>query len=292
MKLFVNDLTVIDSTFLCPDRGLVGESWIVDIELGGQLNDMNMVLDFGLVKKTIKRTIDDTVDHRLLVPNRSPMCKLTPIGSDLKLDFWRPEGRSVHLCCPQQAYALLDCVEVTETALIDYMRQKLVLVLPTNITDLTIRLRNEAIDGPYYHYTHGLKKHDGNCQRIAHGHRSTIEIYVDDEPAPELAASWAMKWRNIYLASQSDCVGADALRFCDGLDLSKHVTSCYTSPQGTFELAVPSAECDILPCDTTVENLATLIATTLSGSMPGHSIRVHAFEGVGKGAIATIVSPT
>ena len=35
MKLFVRDLTVIDVSYLCAARGMVGESWLVDIELTG-----------------------------------------------------------------------------------------------------------------------------------------------------------------------------------------------------------------------------------------------------------------
>ena len=180
MQLFVNDLTVMDFSYLCPERGMVGESWIVDVVLNGALNEESMVLDFGKVKKELKFLIDEYVDHKLLVPadNAISVIKNDEANDRVLVHFDR-QDKAISLSCPAEAYAFIYSDKVTMESVRQYLKEIIATHLPDNVDDIVLHLRTENIDGAYYHYTHGLKKHDGNCQRIAHGHRSKILIKLD-----------------------------------------------------------------------------------------------------------------
>jgi len=95
-SLFVEQLTVIDCSYLDAARGLVGESWIVDIELIGDLDDQSMVLDFGEVKRRLKRAIDGSVDHSLVVPRLAPELSLTQSAGRIELLFRSDLGAFEH----------------------------------------------------------------------------------------------------------------------------------------------------------------------------------------------------
>lgn len=292
MQLFVNDLTVIDFSYLCPERGIVGESWIVDIILDGSLNEQSMVLDFGRVKKQIKRIIDDAVDHKLAVPAEHPFTRVTHAADESSywVDFLRPHQRSIHLFCPADAYAFIDAEQVDMASVNAYLRAVIKRELPGNIEGLEVLLRSEQIDDAYYHYTHGLKKHDGNCQRIAHGHRSRLQILIDGERDFALEQIWAERWRDIYLGSEEDVAALAKLeRSAAAAELSEttHIGYSYTADQGLFELIVPLSENDLIATDSTVECIATHLADAIRRQRPtANTVQVRAFEGVGKGAIA------
>ncbi|MFA0415263.1 6-pyruvoyl tetrahydropterin synthase family protein [Vibrio renipiscarius] len=289
MNLFVRDLTVIDSSYLCETRGMVGESWILDITLSGELNEMSMVLDFGQVKKQIKRLVDEYVDHKLLVPakNKQIIVAKTQRGYS-SVDLMRGD-KGIHLHCPDEAFCLIDADKITISTVTKHLYTLLKAHLPQNVNDLELTLRTESIDGAFYHYSHGLKKHDGNCQRIAHGHRSPIELIVDGERDRTLEQAFALRWKDVYLASLEDKVNITSLT------LSSHATEIteathygfsYAAPQGKFDLAIAKSETEIISTDTTVELLASYIADEVKQTLSDNQVlQVIAYEGVGKGAM-------
>ncbi|QSX38613.1 6-carboxytetrahydropterin synthase [Shewanella sedimentimangrovi] len=288
MQLFVKDLTVLDFSYLCPERGMVGESWIVDVLLDGGLDEQNMVLDFAKVKRTIKQTIDAVADHRLLVPTACNQIRWQQQGDRVWMDFDSQVG-DMHLACPSQAFALVPSEVIDIEAVTRFLQKALREALPENVEGIQLTLRNEQLDTPYYHYSHGLKKHDGNCQRIAHGHRSPVQVFENGMAAPQWDEYWARRWHDIYLGTEEDLVPVSSLSLSAQTRINdeSHWGFCYQAPQGEFQLAMPKGSCDIIPHDTTVELLAEFMAKSLAEKVPGSHFRVIAYEGIGKGAIAS-----
>lgn len=278
--LFVDNLTVIDFAYLDPSRGLVGESWIVDVVLGGELDDQGMVFDFSNVKRTIKRVIDERVDHRLVVPRGYAGLSLDEDAPDT-FTWNLSDGTHIVHQSPDEAVVWLSAERVVPSAVSALLVYELRAVLPPNVTDIDINLREDVIEGAYYHYVHGLKKHLGNCQRIAHGHRSPIRIDRNGHRDYDLENRWAKLWRDIYVGTEEDVT-----RRWVAEDGTAYVTFEYEANQGEFALTLPEPRVYMMDTDTTVELIAGHIADRLKAEFPGDSIRVKAYEGVGKGAIA------
>lgn len=295
MQLFVDDLTVIDFSYLCKQRGIVGESWIVDVLLDGSLNEMSMVLDFAVVKKQIKAIIDDAVDHKLLLPIQEQAVILaeSPYNDGHQTVDFVSDIASYYLQSPACAFAAIDCTTITVPAVTEHLKAIILAQLPNNVEGLTLVLRPENIPTDYYHYTHGLKLHDGNCQRIAHGHRSKIQILVDDKRDADLESAWCKRWQDIYIASEADRISVDDIQLSAQAmkDLTPaHQYFSYHAPQGRFDIAVDTKILDVVDCDSTVELLADFILRQVKADHPelaNNTIKVIAYEGVAKGAIVS-----
>lgn len=277
IRLFVEQLTVLDFAYLDPQRGLIGDSWVVDVELGGELDDQSMVLDFGDVKRSLKQQIDGIADHKLIVPRQHAGLKIQELGGTSMMLFQGPEDGPIEHQGPANAICLIDAAAINRETLTAHLEAALRPQLPNNIREISLQLRHEAVEGAYYHYAHGLKKHLGHCQRIAHGHRSRVEIRVNGGRRFDLEQLWAERWRDIYLGTQEDVVQ----------DTEERIRFEYSSVDGDFALELPASRCELLNGDTTVERLAAHIAQAVRREVTG-PVEVRAYEGLLKGAIARL----
>ena len=282
-RLFVDNLTVMDFSYLDVDRGVVGESWIVDIELGGELDEQGMVFDFGHVKKQIKQLIDAQADHRLLVPIGALGCRTQTIDENLLIEFDLADGGRVRHQSPRDAVLLVSSDSIAADVVAEDLETQLKSVLPDNVSDVVVKLRCEDIEGAYFHYSHGLQKHQGQCQRIAHGHRSRLEMSVDGVRDANLELHWANKLCDIYIATDSHVTGSTEYNG------RMHTEMSYEAAQGHFSLSVPAHQVFVVPCVSTVENIANHLAHAASAES-GTQVQVKAFEGVGKGAFGSSIA--
>ena len=278
--LFVEHLTTLDCALLDAQRGLVGETWIVDLEMSGELDEQGMVLDFGRVKSEVRQAIESLVDHRLLVPRQAAGITIEHGSGMLEVRMVSAAGSLRHRG-PEQACFLLDATAVSRESVTRACIEAAREVLPDNVGHLELRLRSETIPGPRFHYCHGLRRHLGNCQRIAHGHRSRLEIRRDGERDPELEQEWTARWRDVYIGSRQDLLQ----RFTEGG--VEHFRFGYHAPQGEFLLELPASCCYLLESESTIERITLHLAAECARVRPGSTFQVKVWEGVNKGAIAT-----
>jgi len=274
-SLFVNELTVIDFSYLDATRGVVGESWILDVTLDGDLNDEGMVFDFGLVKKQIKLAVDEGLDHKFLIPSKLPGLDIIQDDEDFHFKFQGNNGLTLEYKSPREAIYILDSDQLDINRVSEVIRKHLMTIVPDNVTQIKIDLYPEDIRGPFYHYSHGLKKHQGDCQRICHGHRSPIEIYKDGLRAEDIEDDISQLWQDIYLITKEDLIAESEQLYVLG----------YEAEQGYFELSISKDRCYLFDTDTTVELIADHLAHRIQNEHPGASIEVRAYEGFNKGAI-------
>ncbi|MCP4411341.1 MAG: hypothetical protein GY808_02035 [Gammaproteobacteria bacterium] len=278
-KLFVKKLTNLDFSFLDSRRGLVGESWLLDIELSGMLNVQGMVLDFSIVKKLVRGYINQYIDHCLLVPVKYEGCDVLDKGEQEEIAFYLHNGQSIIHQSNRDAVAKIPAETINTETVTLFLLDQLKSLLPDNVSRLNIRLYTEPELKKNYQYSHGLRKHEGNCQRIAHGHRSKLKISLNGQRSKKWERYWLKKWRDIYLGTRRHIIDIK------GPQTSYYLFG-YTTSQGTFRLKLPKNKCYLIENETTIENIAQHLAEQIAEIETGKTVKVKAYEGIGKGAIA------
>ena len=279
-QLFVKNLSVIDFSYFDNRRGILGESWVVDIVLSGQLDEQGMIFDFGHVKKTIKKIIDEQVDHCFVISSQTKNLELIKNKQRTELNWKHITGNYQHIS-PHSSVLLLDVKTINKSSVGKYLEDIILPKLPKNVESIEIQLSEELIDGAYYHYSHGLKKHDGNCQRIVHGHRSKIEIFENHQRNTKLEDYWSACFRNVYIGTKEDI----SKEFDS--EGKPYITFSYSAQQGDFSVTLPKKRVYLIESDSTVELIAEHILQQCVEKQPINHYLVRAYEGIGKGAVAS-----
>lgn len=277
MRLFVDQLTNLDFSYLDAKRGLVGETWLASIELDGALDEQGMVCDFGTVKKTIREWLDTHLDHKLVIPSQSHCANIQSRDGTDSIE-WLCDKGLIRTQAPSQAHCLMAVDTLSPETAAQWCVEQLETLFPDSISTITLRFTAENIDGPFYHYSHGLQQHAGNCQRIAHGHRSRIDIWQNDSLSLAHREAISQRWADIYIGTEAHCAE-------DDLHPENYLFE-YQAQQGKFMLSLPKAHCYLMNTETTVELIAEHLVTHLKDAEPESRFRVKAFEGIAKGAIA------
>ncbi|MBR3409958.1 MAG: 6-pyruvoyl tetrahydropterin synthase family protein [Candidatus Methanomethylophilaceae archaeon] len=125
---------------------LHGHSYIVRLRMEGDIGEEGMIMDFVILKRTLKKIIDE-VDHRTLLPARS---------KEVKIDV---EGDSVEVVSgckryvfPKEDVALLDVPTTTAEEMCKMMtlRMKSEIDFPPNVRSISIGLDEERGQTAWY----------------------------------------------------------------------------------------------------------------------------------------------
>lgn len=275
--LFLKDFTVLDFAFMHPTDGLTGESWYVSAELEGELNDQGFIFDFGPAKKALKSAVDKEFDHKFLFDES------LAVPQETGLNF----ADRYFYSAPSESYASFPST-LTLSYLEKALSEKIFSRMPHNVTALRITLREDARfkSEANFRYTHGLQLHEGNCQRLFHGHRNPVEVWVDGIRESKLEFDLAAYWNGAHFAQIDTVKNAKAL----GLQLGKRIKSedlaeiTYESPQGKFFAKIPASKLFMLATEPSIENIARAGVVWLREQGIRGVLKVVAYEGLNKGA--------
>ena len=302
ISLFYKNVTVLDYAYLDDHLGVVGDALKVHVEFIGKTDDEGVVYDFSYAKKKVKEIIDRDCDHRLVIPkgiaqNNGQNCSKLEYKYGLNDDV-------ISYQCPEEGLCELPFHHVDKTTISAYLEEIILKEMPETVTAVRITLEDEnfgLIDGkvkPTFHYSHGLKEHYGNCQRLFHGHKNTVDVFINGRESYEMEDYLATelfknnihfcKWENVQNKEE-------VLGFTKGdIPLGRvgelpKVHIAYESGQGHFEAELSGKEVFFMEEESTVENLSMLFARLIKEKVgPTKTVMVRAYEGVAKGAITTL----
>jgi len=283
-NLFVNDLTVLDCAIWDYQRGPIGMSWSVDVEFLGGLDDDGVVFDFSHAKKVAKSVIDNLADHKLITPYNLVNFDMTE--NNIEYDFISMEDPyPIMYRAPREAFCILK--NCSKTGLIAYLEYKILdKIDKDNVYEVRVTLKDESDINNVYSYTHGLKTHYGNCQRLLHGHQSSVRVFVNSKRREDIEKDICDYFYDKHIVYKQNLISDKQEKSID--EFHNRIGIKYKSSQGEFSLKIPKSKVIVFEnYETTVECISEYIANWISKNYKdtnSKTIEVHAYEGIGKGS--------
>jgi 6-pyruvoyl-tetrahydropterin synthase len=296
ITLFYKNVTVLDYAFLNDDLGVVGDSLHVDVEFIGTTDEEGILFDFSHAKKKVKEIIDRDCDHRLVIPSNLATYNSSRASFEYSYGL---NDKKLSYDTPREGICELPFSVVNLANLRAYLEQIVQREMPENVTGVNLELRSESFskDDSVFQYTHGLKDHYGNCQRLFHGHKNTVHIDVNGERRTDLEHFLAKDlfkshihfcfWENVQNKEAIEKITGSKpvgiFKDCPAVEIS------YEANQGHFFGTVAGDEVYFLQEESTVENLSIHFARLIKSKLSeGDNVTVRAYEGIAKGAKTSV----
>lgn len=295
--LFVKDICQIDCAMLDPSLGVVGQSWHVDLSVSGVLDENGFVVDFSPLKAMTKQVLKESVDHSLLLPVGSQSVQFRDCENG---ESWRMRSRPRNAAteqiwdyeCPMGAVLPIRAVAIKGNVVEQEIARILRHRISERVRHISITLREEktASTEATYRYTHGIRGHEGLCQRLLHGHRSKIEVFIGEERRPDLEHFVAREvfGSNVHIATPEQVVSGP-VEIGQRSKSEEPVTLAYRGTLGAYKLVLPASRIFFVEKETSVERIAMEVAKLLKREEnPREKLRVVCYEGINKGALAEV----
>ncbi len=239
LSIFLENFDHIDSAFLHPKHGLYGKTLAFDCTMKGPVNHNGFIVDFGWVKKSVKEYLRERFDHKLVVFN-GPDHTLIQSNQGYELQF-KIDDQLCYYKCPTQALEWVDDEVQNVNEFLSSQLEDFLLNTFKTLTEVKVRCYLPFKEHSYS-YTHGLSKHEGACQRLLHGHSTTIKV----EPKHDVN-HWNKAFEIFpHIASTDQLHKED--------DVSYILK--YTGNEGLYELKIPKNRVWLIKPTASIESIA------------------------------------
>jgi 6-pyruvoyl-tetrahydropterin synthase len=305
----LNNISVVDHAYIDDVGRIRGGSFNPNFVISGTPDPIEkVVVDFSTIKKDVKKSIDAHIsnmytngfDHKVWiikgfsklvsvdVTEQDTVCITTPV---MKLTV---PYNAVRVISEIEGRIPAHSLSYIGTAFAQHVYNDLVKIYPDiNLDVQCVNTVDEHVAFPTktrpFHYVHGLKDSTSyGCQNIAHGHRSFIQLDVDDH----------LTYYNLMtVASQlDDTIFVRQDNVLEQLDDS--ITIGYATDQrGTFTMMLDTNvhKVVVLPTETTVEFLAAYIKGVFGSKFvcvnrqgDPTATKMFVSEGLSKGSLETL----